>query len=243
MSAFISRVGIELEGGWTTKQLLPLVQWDERQRYYVFPIQNDESLIHGEFESEHVGEIASPPLRTTEVVEWLRNAYPSEVNQACGFHVHTSFRKTAYYKELMDRRFYNYFLHEMELWFKANKEAAGPLFASRLHGGNKYCTKDWLPAEQVSLKSKHPHGNQANQHLRRTQLNFCWGLHKTIECRLFPMWADPAVAEMALVKLFSIYEDYLRGTKIDQRGRSVSLTARSGHFVTKRNGSEKEGSE
>ena len=102
----------------------------------------------------------------------------------------------------------------MAKWGKEMKFPAKHLFWERLEGKNRFCFKAFRPDEQVNLKTKED-GNRRNlegQELRRSQLNFCYAMHGTLECRLFPGFATVKECQSAVEAFINCVESYLDKT-------------------------------
>lgn len=193
MTKFIDRVGIELEGGWYQ------------------PSEDIEDLIHEDIsvkledkdpnKSHYWGEIASPPLLPQDVDTWTRRHYPSIINSTCGMHVHVSLHKVGDYLKLADERFYDYFLDRFESWGLKTIKSQKHIFWMRLRGYNNFCRKQFRADEQFYMRHKND--------TRYTHINYCWSMHKTLECRLFPMFKYPYVTISAINEYIQCIEDYL----------------------------------
>lgn len=169
----IKAIGVELEGAWSP----------DAQAILKRMLVHDGSVrgFGGEVQS---GEVKSQPLSTIEAAEsFVRTHYPNEVNESCGFHVHVSMAPL-HYSRLMNEDFNNCFLNAMEdFWSRFRSEPGFNLFRHRLDGQNRYCQKVFRPEEQIFRTEAYgPH----DTHPRYSQLNYCWGRHGTMECRLFP---------------------------------------------------------
>lgn len=183
----IKAVGLELEGGWSPAAL------------GAHSVKHDGS-VRGLSDKFCIGEVCSPPI-TDEDAEfpkaeaWLREHYPQTVNDSCGLHVHVSL-PNLHYSRLMNEDFNNCFLNAMEdLWSRFRSEPAFDLFRSRLDGQNQYCQKIFRPEDQ--LWRREAYGDRGSLP-RYSQLNYCYGRHGTMECRLFPCFpkVEHAVAAM-----------------------------------------------
>lgn len=106
----------------------------------------------------------------------------------------------------MTREFWAYFSQRMEAWGRRANLPPSHLFWSRLAGLNGYCRKEFIPDRQASASKRTASQTRA----RYTQLNYCFAVHKTIECRLFPVFKQPRIAVSAIQELCSIYEDFIR---------------------------------
>ena len=178
----INCLGVELEGG-----------WDGAPAGY----EQDGSV---ECCGEHTGEVHSAPLHLEPLLYWIPRHYPEYSDDTCGFHVHFSLKDVNDYLTLTDRSFYNFFRSRLNTWGKTYP-ITNPAFWHRLDGKNTYCKKDFLPEKQIYREDK--------SGTRYTQLNYCYGLHGTIECRVFPMFQRSSVAQAAVCQLVDIVETYL----------------------------------
>lgn len=170
----IKQIGLELEGGWTLRAGLG-------------EIHRDGSVTGIPTDRYTVGEISSPPISTLEAAEkWLHDNYPQMVNSSCGFHVHVSL-PSLHYSRLMNEGFNNCFLSAMEdFWSRFRAEPGFDQFRTRLDGQNQYCQKNFRPEQQL-WRTEHYGDHRVLP--RYSQLNFCYGRHGTMECRLFPCFS------------------------------------------------------
>lgn len=183
---YIKKIGVEIEGGWDKKP--PDTE-----------IYGDGSVdVDCNFQD---GEISSPPMTLRELLQWIVRNYPQHTNNTCGLHIHISFKKNIYYSKLMSQEFYDYFLARITEW--ANREQILPSspFWSRLRGENGYCKKIFRADEQVHLTNK--------ESARYTHLNYCFSLHRTLECRLFPTFKSAKLAQSAVKAFIEIVETFL----------------------------------
>jgi hypothetical protein len=193
--ARIDRVGIELEGGWATRPGNAAHHPDGSVR-----------IQYGTNGATVIGEMVSAPISDWQTIsDWIFTTYPAAHNSSCGMHVHVSFKNRRDYARLMDPQFFEYFQERMRTWGTRVGLPASHLFWTRLDGFNTFCRKAFLPDQQAAIRSKHRSGG-----VRYTQLNYCFKVHGTIECRLFPVFKQPRIAASAVQELLSIYEDYLR---------------------------------
>jgi hypothetical protein len=206
---FIDKVGVELEGG-----------WENRPEGY--SIHTDSSVccrgaIKGESRTD-------PKKSVNELFEEIKAKYPDDVDKSCGFHVHISL-KPGYYPILMEEEFYKYFLKRMGILAKYLRNSGNDNdyknFLHRYSGKNSYCTKKFEPKEQMSGSSE-----------RRTMLNFCsLKKHKTLECRLFPMFEKVSNARMAAYEYLDCVESYLATRKIESKPIEVSIVDEENELV------------
>lgn len=184
MKGRVKKIGIELEGGWS---------------YRPQGLKADKSLRR--LSSPYIGEVASPPMEDlSSVLRWIDKFYPQEVNSSCGLHIHISLDNLNY-SRLMEYEFYSYFRENIQLWSRKAVRPSDLNFWNRLNGANYYCRDGFRPLEQVRERSKTP--------ARYTALNYCYALHGTLECRLFPMFRDIETAKSAVRAFIDIVESYL----------------------------------
>lgn len=183
---FVSHIGIELEGGWDSTPT---------------GVRPDGSLrnING---ASCIGEVASPPIDNfSELEEYVKKFCPKYVNESCGLHIHVSFKSSSHYLTLMEDKFYKYFLARMKDFGTKMEFPTNHLFWNRYEGKNKFCINEFYPERQINLNHK--------DSIRYTHLNYCYTLHKTIECRMFPAFNDVDTIMSTIKELVNCYELYL----------------------------------
>ena len=199
----IIEIGVELEGGW-------------REEFEDITILGDGSVRKPsgiDSETGHWGEIPSPVLTTSTILPWLAAHYPDGVGPSCGFHIHISLSKGDY-QQLISMKFYHFFLKKWEEWGEVNRRDLPDTFFRRLAGqpasasSSAYADRVWIPFQQLYVKGK---GDA-----RRCHLNYCYGLHKTIECRLLPMFEDKEIGLRALSYYINMVEEYLDAHPFDK---------------------------
>lgn len=189
----ILSIGVELEGGWSrTRELPPNLD-----------IRHDGSVsIPGDY---YGGEVSCNPMRTTkEVAVWMRRAYPHRVNDTCGFHVHVAVNKLNY-SRLMEHAFFDMFYQQMESYITRNhsRDPDGyDRLRTRLGGSNRFCRKEHHPEQQVYLEARYGDARYA-------ALNFCFGRHGTLECRVFPCFVDVEDSILGMEQFCEIVNAYL----------------------------------
>jgi hypothetical protein len=211
---FIDQIGVELEGGWKNEKV--------SHPKYRSLLHSDGSVnVCGDMPFEtaakyHVGEIQTPPFQNLSLlINFLKNFYPDLQNHTCGYHIHISLKNDLYYSRLMDKAFHEYILKGFKKWGeKAQKKWGTSLldqFWQRYNGTNRYCSKEFRPFAQAQIKNK---GDG-----RYTQLNYCYGLHGTIELRLLPMFSEVRLTVDATKQYVKLVESYLskRPTKASRQ--------------------------
>lgn len=186
---YIHKIGCELEGGWSVLR-------DN--------LIKDPSIELQHFSrSKSIGELIpqEPFLNKESLFKFMADNWPTERSHKCGFHVHFSFKNTLHYSQCMSKQFYfEHFLPVMEKWGH-EYPCTHKLFWERLAGKIKYCKREHHPQDQLFGPAKGEH--------RYTHLQFCWNIHKTWECRLFPMFDSVKTAQSATQTLIDCIENYL----------------------------------
>lgn len=212
----VVKVGIELEGAF-------------KKRFKDREIHLDGSVTCPkgvkEWKERHLGEVSSPALDVEKVEAWVREHYPDAVNASCGLHVHVSFGedKDKAFERLSTRKFYKFFLEEMEKWGKSEGFPPEHDFWARLHGKNEYCKKAFVPSIQAKRRNKTgtPQLGVTKGGDRYCQLNFCYTLYGTVEARLLPGFPDVEVALRGISKIIGIFDAFLGETLTPEVSRMV----------------------
>ena len=190
---FIHKAGLELEGGWENPPS--------------FDIAGDGSV---RCDGNVLGEARTTPKDTMKgVFSEISTKYPDDIDASCGMHIHISIRNNAEYL-LADQKFRDYFLYRMGILSKYLRNAGHKVdyerFIYRFGDKNQYCRREFAPGKQLRG------GNQ-----RRTMLNFCaYRNHKTIECRLLPMFEKISNAKMAAFEVIDTFEQYLKNVSKEE---------------------------
>lgn len=160
----------------------------------------DGSLRAGNSDAD-CWEFRTRPGKLASAMTQLHALYPDETGPDCGMHIHVSF-STADIALLYNTDFFAYFRAEWKAWGEANSVHRDGEFWKRLNGQNNYCRQNVSATGNVLSNG----GTGDRYH----QLNFsAWDEHKTVECRLLPMFKSEALALSACKKLISIYETWL----------------------------------
>lgn len=190
------KVGIEIEGRYynldSYRQLM-------RQRPGMTD-SDDGSISRGGRGTTR--EFRTTPGPVATALSQLLEFYPDESDRSCGLHVHVSFNCVTHITQLAHPKFFEYFKTQFQAW--GEQAGLGPRhqFWARLNGQNSYCR----PNVEVSDPCCDD---------RYRQLNFTsYERHKTLECRMLPMFRNAAHAVSAVQKLIQIYENWL-GTEYD----------------------------
>jgi len=212
---YVKLVGLEVEGAWSAPP----------PRKYT--IIHDHSVCSGKKDAAnvmwplitdskgknltHVGEIASEAMTLAKSLEWLKEYYPHGSNGSCGFHVHVSVRSLLMYRKLTQPKFWKRFLLAANKFGESLAIPPDHLYWWRLRGENRFCYKKFRPLEQMALTIKPQSGTARD--LRRCMLNYCWAMHGTLECRLFPMWEKYEDARASVLWFVQFVENYLQREK------------------------------
>lgn len=143
-------------------------------------------------------EFQTKPDSIRGACQQLVDLYPDETDESCGMHVHVSFDAVDM-TVLNSTAFFKYFRERWEAWgARMNLHPNSPFFR-RLRGHNEYC----LPADETREYS-------VRNMDRYAQLNFgAFGEHRTVECRLLPMFKRASLGVAAIQELLDIYETFL----------------------------------
>lgn len=214
------KLGMEYEGGWDEPSYIKMNASPNSWRRV-----GDGSVHVSDPGTAYSGEYNTMPLsHWNAVVADMIIGYPTFVNETCGFHVHTSW-KPGDYSRLAEKRFWEHFCA-----FWAAVEAAPPKswttedkkrFSLRLAGKStrgredSFCRKEFIPEAQIPIKGKG--GN------RYTQLNYCFGAHGTIECRLLPKFESLQGALDAVTLLMQCFGDYLATPDVEGEAVEYSM--------------------
>jgi len=195
----VRRIGIELEGGWS--KLPPGVR-----------LTHDGSIQFGydvaiQLAQGQVGELPSPPLEISQWQAWVKQFYPQHVNHTCGMHVHLSFKNALTYQRLMDPRYPATIIAYVNKWAGNVKlDKAHPLWG-RLQGKSPYCQHKFDADGQCRAVQKDYDRNREGN--RYTVVNYSYGRHSTVECRLLPMMSSADIAVGAIQNLIDVTNAYL----------------------------------
>jgi hypothetical protein len=165
MTKFINKMGVEIEGAWYNGQ--------------PYGLKSDSSV---RARADYHGESVSDPIGSfRELTKFITDNYPEEKDESCGLHVHFSFNSLGYYSMLMDKGFMPYFSKFMKEWGETNA-IRDTHFWERLNDRNRFCRREVNPDQQVIHRDR--------GYSRYTQWNYAWGVHKTAECRVLPVFAS-----------------------------------------------------
>lgn len=186
------KVGIEIEG-----RFLDLDALMRKARNEGLDYAGDSSISYSpDNDACRAMEFKTQPGSVREACQQLVDYYPDETDSSCGMHVHVSFDAVDI-SLLNTTEFFNYFKTRWEAWGARMNLAPNSHFFRRLQGNNSFCRVVTRPVDY-------------NRQDRYSQLNFsAWVDHKTVECRLLPMFRRASLGVAAVQELLCIYEDYL----------------------------------
>jgi hypothetical protein len=242
-SRYFDKIGVELEGGWTRKQLgeieraemlragEPVVMEDgtrmrmsatDRANAVAMRRMTDGSVQIPAIQSMvpeerlgHNGELCIGPAGDLQAMSAMLQAHwPKVVNATCGFHIHLSLKREVYYLRLMDPEVTTLVCNALGEWGRAAGLPAGHPLWQRLSGENRFCAPVYRGEAQVTQRTK---GGE-----RYTALNYCKALHGTVEARILPMFATADQGIAAVHQLITTLGMWLHS----KRGEGRSDAAR-----------------
>lgn len=198
----ISKIGVELEGGWSKSPPDACI-------YHDGSVNVSDEMGNDGYSEDDIddlqGEISSEPLTIDDALKWVLKNYPDYINETCGLHVHVSFNHDLDYHKIMSSKFYEFFIMRIEEWGEKNTILKNSQFWKRLSGDNAFCKCKFDADNQWEATSK--------REVRYRHLNYCFKLHHTVECRLLPMFRDKRLAVSAIKEICQIIEDWLKSKK------------------------------
>jgi hypothetical protein len=191
------RLGIEIEGRW-----LNLREARQNAAGRGMTGCSDGSVTGSTHSFAAPYEFQTVPGTLAKSLEQLLALYPDEADASCGMHVHVSFDAATDVTLLCTPAFFDFFRarwtawgDRMNIWGKENNRGE---FWRRLNGGNDYCRVNTITPTNIQRMDRYH------------QLNFsAYSEHKTVECRLLPMFRTQSLAVAAVVELVEIIEDFL----------------------------------
>ena len=149
------------------------------------------------------GEIVSTVLNENTIEGWLdenENAI-KQTNKTCGMHVHVGGLNRLEYGILMTPEFTEYVQDELTQWGKQVGLKDGTEFFKRLKGLNTYC-RDSYQAEAQKM-------DMDKNSSRYCIVNYCWGLHQTVEIRVLPSFQMHKFRYKAIAKVIDIVHTFI----------------------------------
>lgn len=186
------KIGVELEGRYLNlrtrrNEAIALTGGEGYQ---------DGSVSRSSQSGAEAWEFQTKPGSLSQTLDQVHKLYPDEADKSCGMHIHMSFAPTDIFL-LNNTEFFSYFHTRWAEWGTRNRINPGSEFWKRLNGENTFCRVN-------TVEERDPINMD-----RYFQLNFsAWERHKTVECRLLPMFRKESLALSAIQELVSIYEDW-----------------------------------
>lgn len=227
----IDLIGVELEGGWVD----PPPTTVERDGSVHVNGQTETDPVTGKSKTilvSYEGEVVSRPVRTNEFADWMRQNYPRHVNATCGLHVHMSFKSRLNYQRLMTPEFTKFMVEKLKAWAKKEGLPADHWIWPRLNDPNhNHCAHIYLGDGQVKMRKKDYH-SRGTTHSRYTAINYCYGQHQTVECRLLSMLKDPEMGIRGVQCVLDSTNEFL--AKQRERERKIAAQVEDSPSVATR---------
>lgn len=220
----VAAVGIELEGGWD-KNCGEEMHTDNSVK---FPPPIDVAVIDpntglsavnvtGVRPKYGIGEVISKPLPPAMMDEWVMRCYPQHVNGTCGLHVHMSFFYKLNYSRLMTPDFGIAIIEAVkEFGFDEGLAGDHPLWLRITDTNHPHCAQTYCGDKQVLVKGK-DYRSRGTDHSRYTAINYCYSQHKTIECRLLPMFETAAQSIRAIRCIIDTTNKFLSKVRLREQ--------------------------
>lgn len=185
----LDRIGVEIEGRWFPARYADL--YNRYPGYVDGSVDNEPGYVRFEFQTR-------PADSLEGALRQVHELFPDDTSQECGMHVHMSFKDHADIGLLDSPAFYTLFREEFANWATWRGLPCTHPFWPRIRGENHFCEENNTSIECLL------------SHERFSQFNYSAFLrHKTVECRMLPMFDDEADAISAIAKLVSLVETYL----------------------------------
>lgn len=208
----VRTIGVELEGGW--KKLPTGVKDLVHDGSVRVPVETDSMTgLPLPNSPKKIGELVSGIMPPSELEGWLKQSYPSHINETCGLHIHMMpgnkhGPRDSWYQRLVTPQYGSTIVSALTDWSKEKKYPLKHPIWNRLIGKSQYCTLDYFPKGQIRATSKsYNHDHPGN---RYTWINYCHGLHGTVECRGLPMFETWEESLEALQLVIEVTSKFLR---------------------------------
>lgn len=187
------KIGVEIEGCWVDADAMRA-----KARALGCSVVSDGSV--STYAHNTPQEIRSVPESSfLAVASQVHALYPDEANRSCGMHVHVSFNPTDV-AFIANGQFFQFFRDRWKSWGERMGIPPESEFWQRLAGDNNYCR---LNTREFTTQESLTNGD------RYMQLNFCsLTRHRTVECRLLPMFRTEKLALLAIWELLDIYKTW-----------------------------------
>lgn len=162
------------------------------------------------------GELTSPVYkRISSLQKWADINYPVKTNRTCGGHFHVSFDDLSLYSKLIEPEFPKALIAHLHKFGVENKVNPDSSLFKRLAGGCDYALLTYHPEEQLFCSDK---GSG-----RYTAVNYCWGVHKTIEIRVLPAFQKKYLY-ISILKSIDVFIDrYLESKEYESQDIGVTF--------------------
>lgn len=182
----INRFGVELEGAWNDKPKMGKPDGSLKLNY-----------------NGYIGEVATKPYKNFSCAKkFINNNYPVKIDESCGYHIHLSTKNENDYELLTHPKFYSDFINFLKTLNKVSLRNYELM--DRINGKNTYCRKISKNSLEKTYVSQINWGEN-----RFRQLNFCWGKHRTLENRVFPMFETSEKAIKALEEYLKFVDSWI----------------------------------
>lgn len=196
------KMGVELEGGWTTDPRTVAAKVKGAQQKHDGSVRVPEG---------YAGEIVTRPHQVLDhLCDDVLALHPVHVNNSCGLHIHASFLDLDT-SLLTMAEFWSYFKTRWQAWGEGmdltfsrdEKERFWDRFGGKSDWSRRYCKLEFKAIDQLIHHDAD----------RYTQLNFtAYHKYKTVECRFLPMFRNPELTVAAIREMSDIYDTFLTNT-------------------------------
>jgi hypothetical protein len=200
----ISTLGVELEGGWVN----PKFTLERDTSVRLDPAKVEGYQILGK--RIITGEMVSPVIDRKMLAPWVKQHYPALVNETCGLHLHMAPRTAMLYTRLVREEYMWTVVEFLGRWAEEVKLDKTNVLWTRLAGHSEYCRLVFWPDDQIQTTVKDH--NRTRKGNRYTAINYCYGLHQTVECRILPMFDSAEISISSLERLLDITNAFLAAT-------------------------------
>lgn len=201
-------VGVEVEGWWRNLGAVQTVA-EGRGMGGTADGSLEPDRTRGD-DATQAWEFRTAPGSVGEAISQVIAVYPDKYHRSAGMHIHVSFPHVHDVTALTSAEFYRYFVGRWEAWGAKHGVNQDSEFWKRLRGDNQYCARNDRSESDLHYQRVDPLNTSRYKHLNFTS----WRVHKTVECRLLPLFCDLRLAVLAIEECVSIYEDYL-ATHVD----------------------------
>jgi len=164
------------------------------------------------------GEIVSPALPYEKVLEFMDNHHVIQSNNSCGGHRHFSFKSNMRAQSiLLNREFNDRWLPTwLEYWGKTANINHDSAFYQRLAGNVHWCKPNYDAIGQLM-------SGRTKEEYRYRRVNYCYGLHETMEIRVLPEFQKFSLMRASTIALAHIVDEFVEEYKDDIKLMRVSI--------------------